>query len=587
MGKSQLPFPAAYSSRRIPTPNYMDAQTAHFYEVNATDIARRYEGVSSPVERYFPASFLPGAKVLDIGCGSGRDLSRLLAHGYDAYGIEPSASLRTAAFAAHPELAGRIEQGALPETGEPFGGGFDGIVCSAVLMHIPSTDLLDAVLAIRSLLKDRGRILLSLPASRGEELTGNRDAGGRLFSPYSAGEISLLFERFGFHPLGRWESGDQLGRPGTSWYTLLLELQGSGVQRPIDQIETILNRDRKEATYKLALIRALAEIATQEARSAVWLAGDTVGIPLRRIAERWLLYYWPIMASQRLVPQSRAEAADAKPLKFRASLTALVREYAGKGSFGGLSAWHLARTRGGLSAEVTALLNNALRDISGAIRSGPVAFSGGALATGPVFSYDPRTKLVEMPADLWREFSLLGHWIRDAVIVRWAELSGQFGIRQGISAADVLPLLLAQPEADRVTALARASFESAGVKECTWSGKRLSAGFAVDHVIPFSLWANNDLWNLVPTDPKVNLQKSDKLPAHELLIERRMHLTEGWSILRDSLPAPFDAQAEQLLGQPLRATGPWQDLLFTRLREAIETTAMQRGIERWVPASRL
>lgn len=113
------------------------------------------------------------------------------------------------------------------------------------------------------------------------------------------------------------------------------------------------------------------------------------------------------------------------------------------------------------------------------------------------------------------------------------------------------------------------------------------AGFAVEHVIPFSLWANNDLWNLIPTDPKMNLQKSYKLPAHELLMDRRMQLTEGWSILPDSLPAPFDAQAEHLLGQPLRATGPWQGLLFTRLREAIETTAMQRGIERWAPSSRL
>ena len=533
----------------------MDSQTAGYYESNAAEIARRYEAVESPIERYFAAYFLPGARVLDIGCGSGRDLSRLVANGYEGYGIEPADSLRAAALVAHPELAGRIERGGLPATGKPFGGEFDGVVCSAVLMHVPTTDLLDAVLAIRSLLKEHGRLLLSLPASRGEELKEHRDSAGRLFSPYSAGEISLLFERFGFRPMCRWESGDQLGRQGTSWYTLLFELQGTGAQRPIDQIEIILNRDRKEATYKLALIRAMAEIATQEARSAVWLGGDCVGIPLVRIAERWLLYYWPIMASSALTPQSRAEAAGARPLKFRSSLTALIREFQGKGHHGGLSAWHLTRMGGKLSPEVSVLLKRALRDIAEAIRSGPVAFSGGALASGPVFTYDPRTKLVEMPVDLWREFSLLGHWIRDAVIVRWAELSGQFGVRQGVTAADVLPFLLAQPEVDRITSLARASFEAAGVGECTWSGKRLNSGFAVDHVIPFSLWANNDLWNLVPADPRINLQKSDKLPTHRLLMERQTQLAQGWSILRESLPVPFDRQAEHLLGEPLPGSG--------------------------------
>jgi len=78
----------------------MDPQTANFYEANAAEIVRRYEAVESPIERYFAASFLPGARVMDIGCGSGRDLSRLVANGYEGYGIEPVDSLRAAALAA-------------------------------------------------------------------------------------------------------------------------------------------------------------------------------------------------------------------------------------------------------------------------------------------------------------------------------------------------------------------------------------------------------------------------------------------------------------------------------------------------------
>jgi SAM-dependent methyltransferase len=248
----------------------MDPQTIKFYESQAQSVASRYEAADSPVEAYFSIAFPPGSRVVYVGCGSGRDAARLLGHGYDAFGIEPSSGLRAAALASHPELSGRIVNGALPELGEAFGGGFDGVLCSAVLMHVPDAELLDAALSLRKLLKPRGRLMLSLPASRGETMVEDRDANGRLFSPYTAEAIALLFERLGFQSIGRWLTSDHLGRSGTTWYTLLLELRHAGLQRPIDQIEAILNRYRKEATYKLALFRAMAAVATQEARSAVW-----------------------------------------------------------------------------------------------------------------------------------------------------------------------------------------------------------------------------------------------------------------------------------------------------------------------------
>ena len=90
---------------------YMDPATLAYYTENATDVVRRYESVISPVEQYFATAFTPGARVLDVGCGSGRDAARLLKSGYEAYGIEPVAALRRAATAAHPELAGRIGEG--------------------------------------------------------------------------------------------------------------------------------------------------------------------------------------------------------------------------------------------------------------------------------------------------------------------------------------------------------------------------------------------------------------------------------------------------------------------------------------------
>lgn len=561
----------------------MDERTAHYYQGHAGEVVARYESVASPVARYFPSAFVAGGRVLDVGAGSGRDLAELLAQGFDAYGVEPVEALRAAALARHPGVVDRLADGQLPAIGSPFGGQFDGVLCSAVLMHVPESDLFDTAFAFRSLLRPRGRLLISLPIARGD-VADERDSVGRLFKPYTADYLALLFERIGFREIGRWENDDALARRNTRWTTLLLEQHSSGPLRAVDQIEGILNRDKKVATYKLALFRALAEIATQEPRSARWHADGSVGVPIQRIAERWLFYYWPIFAAERPIPQSQSEGAGTNnPLKFRAALADLMALYAGQGPHSGLSAWQLDWASGRLSASARERSTLAIKQIAHAIRTGPVTFAGGALETGTVFGYERGSGCVTMSADLWRELSLLGHWIIDAVIVRWAGLTERFAVRQGIRSGDVLPLLLARPEPERAVGIARQVFAEASIDRCTWSDRRLQGQFAVDHVIPFSLWFSNDLWNLLPVDTKVNGQKSDKLPTARLLFDRRPIVIERWQMLRDAFPVAFDRQAEQLLGRPLGGPLAWSDDLFTRLRQAVELTAIQRGIERWEP----
>lgn len=486
---------------------------------------------------------------------------------------------------AHPELADRMCAGSLPALGDPFGGSFDGLLCSAVLMHVADVELFDTAYVLRRLLKPHGRLLLSLPSARADVGSQERDANGRLFKEYTSEYIQLLFERIGFQRIGHWTTEDALGRPATGWYTLLFELRTGGAVRAVDQIEGILNRDRKVATYKLALFRALAELALREPGLARWRHDGKVGIPLRRIAERWIMYYWPIFASATFIPQSRSEGAGQNnPVTFRAPLRLLMDRFVGQGDHGGLTAWHLAWTSGRLDPETKSLLREVLGRVSTAIRAGPVTHSGGSLEVGPVFQYEAGE--VVMSPDLWRELSLLGHWILDAVVIRWAHLTQTFAYRQGLTAGDVLPLLLAQPATDRVTSVARGIFIDRGLDRCVWSARRLDAGFAVDHVIPFALWGSNDLWNLVPADPRINNEKSDRLPSADLLRERRRELVNVWHVTRDAEPAIFDIEAMHLLGRRLSGIFRWEDDLFARLREAVEVTALQRGIPRWEPRSR-
>lgn len=562
----------------------MDAQTLAYYQTAGHKLAGRYESVRSTVAQYFQVAFPAGCRVLDVGTGSGRDLAELLAAGYDSYGVEPCAQLRETAVQYHPELAQRLVESALPNLGAPFGGEFDGVLCSAVLMHLAEADLLDAAFALRSVLRRGGRLMISLPSARADVDAGERDPDGRLFKAYPAEYLQLLFERLGFQLIGRWETEDALGRVGTAWYTLLFQLAAAGPLRPVDQIEGILNRDRKVATYKLALFRALAEMATQEARCATWRPDGTVGVPLAGIAERWLLYYWPIFASTEFIPQSQSEGAGGKPVLFRAALTQLIGHFAGQGTHSGLSAWHLATARGHLPADVLQARSEALGKIQQAIKDGPVSHSGGSLDSGLVFKYDQQARQVVMAADLWRELTLLGHWIVDAVVIRWAALTERFSRRQTILSGDVLPLLLARPEPERTTAMARQIFLEQGVERCAWTLRPITARqFAVDHVIPFALWGNNDLWNLLPAHPQANSDKSDKLPAAALLQERRVEIVRNWELLRDALPASFDGHAERLLGRRVGGTQPWQADLFDAMRQSVELTAVQRGVERWNP----
>jgi SAM-dependent methyltransferase/5-methylcytosine-specific restriction endonuclease McrA len=564
----------------------LDPATARFYRLNAEDVAGRYEAVSSPVARYFRLAFPEGGRVLDVGAGSGRDLVELLALGYDARGVEPVQEMAAAAIARHPQLQGRIASAALPSLGEPFCGRFDGILCSAVLMHLPEADLFDAAFALRNALRPHGRLLLSLPLARGDVDEGERGADGRLFKSYAPGYLQLLFERIGFQQVGRWDTEDALARAGTRWYTLLFELRAGGPLRAADQIEGILNRDRKVATYKLALFRALAELALQEPHGASWRGDGRVGVPVMRIAEKWFGYYWPIFAAREHVPQSQSEGIGEgapRPLKFRHAMLELMAPWHGKGAHGGLTAWQLDRVAGRLTAQAEARRLEVLSLICQAIREGPVKYSGGALESGTVFEFDRGTRQVLMSAELWRELSLLGHWVADAVVLRWAELTERFGKRRGIDAGGVLPLLLARPEPSHSTSLAREAYLARGVVRCAWTGRRLDGRFDVDHVIPFSLWGNNDLWNLLPAHGKANAAKSDRLPGAALLRARRSAIVDNWELLRDSLPMAFDQQAEHLLGRPLRGPQAWQDELFVRLREAVEVTACQRGVERWDP----
>lgn len=202
----------------------MDQKTLDYYKANAKELVQRYESVASSLAPHFALAFSPGGRVLDIGCGSGRDLAELHKLGFQSFGLDGTPQLVELAQQLHSELKGRVIWATLPEFDAPFGGGFDGVICCAVLMHIQEDQLVLAARSIKRCLKERGRLLYSVPSKRLDVVAGNRDVNGRLFIPDQSHRLQPIFEQLGFTLICKWNNADSLGRDSVEWISVLMEL---------------------------------------------------------------------------------------------------------------------------------------------------------------------------------------------------------------------------------------------------------------------------------------------------------------------------------------------------------------------------
>ena len=117
----------------------------------------------------------------------------------------------------YPSLNNKIHLSGLPDLLR-IKNTFNGIVCSAVLQHIPEINLYESFRRIRELLEDEENFIISFPVNYpGIDLETNRDGEGRLFYIHPEEKYSFLIERLVFDLIESFSRDDSLGRDGVRW----------------------------------------------------------------------------------------------------------------------------------------------------------------------------------------------------------------------------------------------------------------------------------------------------------------------------------------------------------------------------------
>ena len=169
-----------------------------------------------------PSSFLmplanklkPEATILDIGCGSGRDLLWFKSRGFNALGFEKSNGL--ASLARKNTDCEVIESDF--ETYDFSRLSVDAILLIGALVHIHHTKVPDVLKSITRAIKDDGKLLLSL--KKGTGITS--DSQGRVFYLWNDGELRDLFNALDFDVLDYFQQSSVIGT-GEVWIGYVLE----------------------------------------------------------------------------------------------------------------------------------------------------------------------------------------------------------------------------------------------------------------------------------------------------------------------------------------------------------------------------
>ena len=151
-------------------------------------------------------SMLIGKKILDFGCGNGRDLKFFEENGFDATGVDYSDDLIKI---ARQRCKSEIIKMNFLQSLKFKDGSFDGIWASASLLHVPKENLRFVLSEIGRILKPEGVLFVSFKEGDGQGIIKD-DFGNekRFFSFFDIDEIVQILTKNGFGVIDAEKSKD-------------------------------------------------------------------------------------------------------------------------------------------------------------------------------------------------------------------------------------------------------------------------------------------------------------------------------------------------------------------------------------------
>jgi len=185
--------------------------TVGYYDLNA----ERFEADTGELDlSELYARFLkgmePSGRVLDVGCGVGRDALAFTKRGHSVVAFDASAAM---VRLARGRLAGRAAVLHMRFDQTPWLEEFDGVWACASLLHVPAIELPLVIRRLRAALRPGGVIYMSFKHG-----TGERVVAGRRFTDQTEKTLDVALAGTGLALAETWETGDvRAGRDGERW----------------------------------------------------------------------------------------------------------------------------------------------------------------------------------------------------------------------------------------------------------------------------------------------------------------------------------------------------------------------------------
>jgi SAM-dependent methyltransferase len=173
------------------------AATTAYYEAVAEEYVKRWldPAVILNFLEGFIALLAGKGRILDVGCGPGRDAKFFSDRGFGVVGIDMSRRLLSIA----QQVASQVPFLKMDMRSLAFQpSSFDGIWACASLIHVPRGEALATLCGFRRALKSNGSLYVSV--KKGEGRASQSEAGGhqRLVFYYQPDELRRLVEDAGF-----------------------------------------------------------------------------------------------------------------------------------------------------------------------------------------------------------------------------------------------------------------------------------------------------------------------------------------------------------------------------------------------------